>query len=59
MVKHLPPAVKQLLALRNPNPRVAPPFARLDAVLRSTREDARAKNAENGWLTLAVSYLVG
>lgn len=55
MVKHLPPAVKQLLKLRNPQCRPTPPFSRLDAVLQSTFQEAQAKKAENGWLTLAVS----
>ena len=55
MVKHLPPVVKQLLTLRKPQPRPAPPFSALDAVLRSTLQDAKAKKAENGWLTLVVS----
>ncbi len=54
MVKHLPPAVKQLLTLRNPQPRPAPPLSRLNAVLASTFQDAKAKKAERGWLTLAV-----
>lgn len=55
MVKHLPQTVKQLLTLRNPQPRVAPPLARLNAVLNTTYQDAKAKKAEKGWLTLAVS----
>ncbi|RDX53132.1 hypothetical protein K466DRAFT_477703 [Polyporus arcularius HHB13444] len=58
MVKHLPPAVKQLLTLRNPQPRPAPPLSRLNAVLASTFQDAKAKKAERGWLTLATCTLL-
>ncbi|KAH9943066.1 uncharacterized protein BXZ73DRAFT_97128 [Epithele typhae] len=58
MVKHLPPGIKQLLALRNPHPRPTPPFSRLDAVLRNTLQDAQARKAEKGWLTLATCTLL-
>ncbi len=58
MVKHLPSTVKQLLTLRNPQPRIAPPLSRLNAVLNTTYKDAKAKQAEKGWLTLAVSQRV-
>ncbi|PIL36767.1 hypothetical protein GSI_00457 [Ganoderma sinense ZZ0214-1] len=54
MVKHLPPTVKQLLTLRNPQPRLAPPLSRLNAVLSTTYQDAKGKKAEKGWLTLAL-----
>ena len=54
MVKHLPPTVKQLLTLRNPQPRAAPQLSRLNAVLTTTYQDAKTKKAEKGWLTLAV-----
>ena len=57
VVKHLPPAVKQLLTLRNPNLPPAPPVSKLSAVLRSTFDDARTKKAETGWLTLTVGTL--
>lgn len=55
VVKHLPPAVKQLLTLRNPQLPLAPPVSKLSAVLRSTFEDARTRKAETGWLTLTAS----
>ncbi|RPD61933.1 hypothetical protein L226DRAFT_571324 [Lentinus tigrinus ALCF2SS1-7] len=58
MVRHLPPAVKQLLTLRNPQPRPAPQLSRLNAVLTSTLLDAKAKKAERGWLTLATCTLL-
>ncbi|KAI1792917.1 hypothetical protein LXA43DRAFT_297479 [Ganoderma leucocontextum] len=58
MVKHLPPTVKQLLTFRNPQPRVAPPLSRLNAVLNTTFQDAKAKKAERGWLTLATCTLL-
>ncbi|EJF62973.1 hypothetical protein DICSQDRAFT_83777 [Dichomitus squalens LYAD-421 SS1] len=58
MVKHLPPTVKQLLTLRNPQPRAAPQSSRLNAVLTTTYQDAKAKKAEKGWLTLATCTLL-
>ncbi|KAI0650015.1 hypothetical protein C8Q79DRAFT_941937 [Trametes meyenii] len=57
-VKHLPPAVKQLLALRTPQPRPTPSLPKLTAVLSSTFRDAKAKKAERGWLTLATCTLL-
>lgn len=56
VVKHLPPTVKQLLTLRTPQPRPTPSLPRLTAVLSSTFQDAKAKKAERGWLTLAVRF---
>ncbi|CDO74054.1 Glycoside Hydrolase Family 128 protein [Trametes cinnabarina] len=57
-VKHLPPAVKQLLTLRTPQPRPTPSLSKLTGVLSSTYEDAKAKKAERGWLTLATCTLL-
>lgn len=54
MVKHLPPAVKHLLTLRNPNPLPSPPLSQLHAVFNRTLADARQKKAETGWLVLTV-----
>lgn len=54
MVAHLPPAVKHLLTLRNPNSFPGPPVAKLNDVLARTFRDAQQKKAEKGWLTLAV-----
>lgn len=58
VVKHLPPAVKQLMALRNPQLPPAPSVTRLSAVLQSTFKDAQHRRAENGWLTLATCTLL-
>ncbi|KAI0751352.1 hypothetical protein C8Q80DRAFT_1156868 [Daedaleopsis nitida] len=58
MVKHLPPAVKQLLTLRTPQPRLTPQSSRLNAILTSTFQDAKAKNVERGWLTLTTCTLL-
>ncbi|GJE84662.1 hypothetical protein PsYK624_007380 [Phanerochaete sordida] len=58
VVKHLPPTVKHLLTLRNPNLPAAPPISKLSAVLRSTFDDARTKKAETGWLTLTTCALL-
>lgn len=55
MVKHLPPAVKQLLTLRNPNSFAGPPAGRLYGVLNETFTDAKQRQAETGWLVLSVS----
>ncbi|KAI0637802.1 hypothetical protein C8Q77DRAFT_1087953 [Trametes polyzona] len=57
-VKHLPPAVKQLLTLRTPQPRPTPSLPRLTEVLSSTFQDAKAKRAERGWLTLTMCTLL-
>lgn len=54
MVLHLPPAIKHLLTLRNPNVLPGPPAAKLNAILSSTFRDARVKKAETGWLVLTV-----
>jgi len=58
MVKHLPPAVKQLLTLRSPNSRPGPPASKLYGVLNSTFTDARQKKAETGWLVLTTCTLL-
>ncbi|KAI0092787.1 hypothetical protein BDY19DRAFT_883335 [Irpex rosettiformis] len=58
VVKHLPPAVKQLLTLRSPGLPSAPPVSKLSAVLTSTFNDAQRKNVEKGWLTLTTCTLL-
>lgn len=55
MVAHLPPVVKQLLTLRNPNPFPGPPVAKLHDIFTRTFNDARQRKVEKGWLTLTVS----
>lgn len=55
MVKHLPPVVKQLLTLRTPEAWPSPPVERLHRVFTSTLDEARQRNAENGWLVLSAS----
>src|ERR1700734_2980458 len=54
MVKHLPPAIKHLLSLRNPNSHLSPPLLKLHGILDSTLTDAKQRKAENGWLVLTV-----
>ena len=54
VVKHLPPAVKHLLTLRNPNSLPGPPAAQLNKIFTSTFNDAKQKKVEKGWLTLTV-----
>ena len=54
MVKHLPPAIKHLLSLRNPNSHSSPSLHKLHGILNSTLTDAKRRKAENGWLVLTV-----
>ncbi|KAF9452041.1 hypothetical protein P691DRAFT_805852 [Macrolepiota fuliginosa MF-IS2] len=58
MVKHLPPAVKHLLALRNPQSYPSPPLSRLNEVFTKTFRDAQHKKAETGWLVLTTCTLL-
>ena len=50
----LSPAIKRLLAARNPNSFTGPSRAPLTSVLQRTRADAQKRGAEDGWLVLAV-----
>lgn len=50
----LSPAIKRLLATRNPNSFPGPSRKPLMAVLQRTRADAQKRGAEDGWLVLAV-----
>ena len=56
MVK-LPPAIKQLLPLRNPHPFPNPSAQKLNSILSSTFSEARQRKAENGWLVLSVRII--
>ncbi|KAI0069006.1 hypothetical protein BV25DRAFT_1817934 [Artomyces pyxidatus] len=58
MVKHLPPAVKQLLTLRNPNAYPSPSLSKLYGVFQSTYAVAKQRHAETGWLVLATCSLL-
>lgn len=51
---HMPPSVKQLLRLRNPDSLPSLPLAKLHGILHRTLLDAKVKKAETGWLVLAV-----
>ncbi|KII95343.1 hypothetical protein PLICRDRAFT_34189 [Plicaturopsis crispa FD-325 SS-3] len=55
---HLPPAVKQLLTLRNPNSLPSPPLSQLHGVFTRTLNDAKLKKAETGWLVLTTCTLL-
>ncbi|KAF7352919.1 hypothetical protein MVEN_01259200 [Mycena venus] len=57
MVKHLPPAIKHLLTLRNPNTLPGPPVPKLHAVLTSSYRSAKDRNAETAWLVLTACTL--
>ncbi len=54
MVRHLPPPVKQLLTLRNPDAYLGPSVTRLNRLFQKTYADATLKGAETGWLVLTV-----
>lgn len=58
MVKHLPPVIKQLLTLRNPEAWPSPPIERLTSVFARTLNEARQLNAETGWLVLSTCTLL-
>lgn len=58
MVKHLPPAIKQLLTLRNPGAFASPSVQALNSVLHATRSEAKKYGAENGWLVLSVRIVL-
>lgn len=58
MVAHLPPAVKQLLTLRNPHSRPGPPLSALHDIFTNTFADARHRKVERGWLTLTTCTLL-
>ncbi|TDL29289.1 hypothetical protein BD410DRAFT_779652 [Rickenella mellea] len=58
MVKHLPPAVKHLLTLRNPNSFPSPSVRALNEVLSATLKEAKQQSAVNGWLVLSTCTLL-
>ncbi|RDB22718.1 Dol-P-Man:Man(5)GlcNAc(2)-PP-Dol alpha-1,3-mannosyltransferase [Hypsizygus marmoreus] len=58
MVKHLPPPIKHLLTLRNPNVLPGPSVSRLHSLFTRTSHDAKLKKAETGWLVLTTCTLL-
>jgi hypothetical protein len=54
MIRRLPPPVKQLLSLQNPDAYLGPPVTRLNLLFQKTHADATLKGAETGWLVLTV-----
>jgi hypothetical protein len=54
MVKHLPPSIKHLLTLKNPQSLPSPPAKKLREIFLRTSRDAKQKKAETGWLVLTV-----
>ena len=54
MVRHIPPTIKQLLTLRNPDAFVGPSISWLDHLFDKTYTNARVKGAGTGWLVLTV-----
>lgn len=55
MVIQLPPTIKQLLTLRNPDAFASPSMSRLNGLFKKTYADARLKGAGTGWLVLTVN----
>ena len=55
MIRHLPPSIKQLLSLKNPDAYLGPSVTRLNRLFQKTYADATLKGAETGWLVLTVS----
>jgi len=58
MVRHIPPTIKQLLTLRNPDAFVGPSISWLDHLFDSTYTNARMKGAGTGWLVLTTCTLL-
>ncbi|KAH9050043.1 hypothetical protein EDB84DRAFT_722798 [Lactarius hengduanensis] len=58
MVRHLPPPIKQLLALRNPDAYLGPSVPRLNRLFQKTYADATRTGAETGWLVLTTCTLL-
>ncbi|KAG6837937.1 hypothetical protein H0H93_008331 [Arthromyces matolae] len=58
MVKHLSPALKHLLSLRNPKVLPSPRAAILNSLFTRTLQDAKLRNAETGWLVLTTCTLL-
>ncbi|KAH9045652.1 hypothetical protein EDB85DRAFT_1907740 [Lactarius pseudohatsudake] len=58
MVRHLPPPIKQLLALRNPDAFLGPSVPRLNRLFQKTYADATRTGAETGWLVLTTCTLL-
>jgi hypothetical protein len=54
MFRHIPPTIKQLLTLRNPDAFVGPSTSLLDHLFDKTYTNARMKGAGTGWLVLTV-----
>ncbi|KAF7301426.1 hypothetical protein MIND_00707900 [Mycena indigotica] len=57
MVKHLPPTIKHLLTLRNPNSLPPPSASKLQSVLTSSYRSALDRNATTAWLVLTACTL--
>jgi len=54
MIRHLPPPIKRLLTLRNPDAYPGPSVVRLNWLFQKMYADATLKGAETGWLVLTV-----
>ncbi|EAU84256.2 hypothetical protein CC1G_01252 [Coprinopsis cinerea okayama7 len=54
----LTPSLKQLLALRGPQPLPSPPLPQLNAIFSKTLRDAQHRRAETGWLVLTICSLL-
>jgi len=57
-ISKLPPALKHMLTLRNPNSTPCPNADVLQGVLTRTRDVARQKGAEQGWLAVSTATML-
>ncbi|EJT97613.1 hypothetical protein DACRYDRAFT_24991 [Dacryopinax primogenitus] len=57
-ITKLPPALKHMLTLRNPNSTPCPNIDVLQGVLARTRDVARQKGAEQGWLAVSTATML-
>ncbi|KAJ7283818.1 hypothetical protein C8J57DRAFT_1293686 [Mycena rebaudengoi] len=57
MVKHLPPAIKHLMTLRNPGTLAPPPTPKLHAILTNSYRSAQDRKAQTAWLVLTACTL--
>jgi len=58
MIRRLPPPIKQLLSLQNPDAYVGPSATQLNRLFQKTYSDATLKGAETGWLVLTTCTLL-
>ncbi|KAI9510413.1 hypothetical protein F5148DRAFT_1335873 [Russula earlei] len=58
MVRHIPPTIKHLLTLRNPDAFAGPPISRLNGFFNKASADASLRGAPKAWLVLTTCTLL-